>query len=78
MFIGDVGIYLGCRNTTVSQHTLHAANIRTVHQQVGGETVPHGVWADVFGDAGETGVFGDHALNTTSREAAIVARGVRL
>ena len=34
------------------------------------------VRSDVFGDAGEFGVFFDHALDGTGSDAAIITRGV--
>lgn len=57
VFIGDVGVYLCGANTAVSQHALDTTNVGAVHEKISRKAVTHGVWADMFGDAGNTGVF---------------------
>lgn len=76
MFVGNVSIYLRSTDVGVAEHCLYRANIGAVHEKVCGETMAHGVWADVFSDASETSVFCDHALDATRRQATIITRRV--
>src|SRR4051812_18539812 len=48
VFGTDVGVNLGGGNIPVAEHFLDAAQIAPPVQQVGGEGVPEGMWADLL------------------------------
>ena len=52
-------IYLGSTDVAVAQHTLYAANIGAIHQEVGRETMSHRVRTDMFGNTSQPRVFID-------------------
>lgn len=74
--VSDVSVNLGGANVGVAKHSLDAAEVGAVHQEVGGEGVAEGVRGDVFGDAGGSCVVVDDALDGAGGEATEVAAGV--
>lgn len=50
VLVGDVGVDLGSTNIAVPEHTLDAAQIGTIHQEVGRKAMAHRVRADVLCD----------------------------
>ena len=55
---------------------MNGAKVSTVHEKVGGKRMTESVWANVFGNAGEAGVFFDDTFNWARSEATIVAGSV--
>ena len=51
-FVADVGVNHGRGDVLVPEEFLHGANIIAVFQQMRSETVPEGMAAGGFGDAG--------------------------
>lgn len=51
--VGYVSIYLSSGDVAVAQHSLYAAQICAVHQQIGRKTMPERVWSDPFCYAGQ-------------------------
>ena len=49
-FIGDVGVDLSGGDVSVTEHGLNRADIGTVLEQVGRETVAKGVGRELFGN----------------------------
>ena len=49
-------VNLSGRDVHVAEHFLHLAEVGAVGEEVGGETVPQGVRADVGADAGNDGI----------------------
>ena len=76
VLVGDVGVDLGGADVGVAEEGLDGADVGAVVEEVGGEGVAEGVGGDVFGDAGEFGVFFYEALDGAGGEAAVVAGGV--
>lgn len=67
VLVGDVSINLGGSNIAMAKQRLDGSQISTVHQQVGGKTVAHSMWADMFRNAGQSCVLANHALNAAGR-----------
>lgn len=67
-----MSVNLGGRNVGVAEEPLNGADVGAVNQEVGGETVAHGVGADVLGEAGKFGVFFDDTLDGTGGEAQLI------
>lgn len=51
VFIRNMGVDLGGGDGRVSEHSLHASDIRTILEEVGGETVTQGMRVDIFHDS---------------------------
>ena len=64
MLVGNVGVDLGSSYTTVAKHGLDASNIRSVHEEVGGKAVAHGVRTNMLGNTSEPGVLINDSLDT--------------
>ena len=75
VLVGDVGVDLGGTDAAVAEHRLDAADISSVHQQVGSETVPHGVRTDLFGNAGKVSTFINCPLDATGCQPTVIAAG---
>ena len=73
VFVGDVGIDLSGGDGSVTQHGLHAADIRSVYQKIGGEAVAQGMGVNLFDNAGFGSVVLDEPLDTARGEAEGVA-----
>ena len=76
MGIRDMGVDLRGGNIGVTEERLDGTEVGAVHEEVGGEGMAQGVWADVLSDAGHAGVFFDDALDAAWSETAEIARGV--
>ena len=50
-FIGDMGVYFRCTYAGVAEHLLNGEQVGAAFEEMGGEAMPKGVWADGFGDA---------------------------
>lgn len=66
-FVGDVGVDLGRGDGFVAEEGLDGTDVGAVAEEVGGEGVAEGVGGDGLGDAGETGVLVDNALDRARR-----------
>lgn len=66
MRIGDVRIYLRGTDAAVPKHTLDAANVSAIHEQVCSKTMTHCMWADVFCDTCEFCILADNTLDTAA------------
>ena len=64
----DVGVDLRCRQTGMAQQGLHAAEIGAVVEEMGGETVPQLVRADIDGDVRKAEILADHGADVTKIE----------
>ena len=73
MSVCDVGVNLGSADVGMAKERLDRAEIGTIHEKVGGERVAESVRSDMLGNAGEAGVFFNHALDTAWGEAAEIA-----
>lgn len=73
--VGDVGVDLSGGDVGVAEKALDGAEVSAIHNEVGSKGVTKGVGGDVFGDAGDAGIFLNDALNRTGSKAAKIARG---
>ena len=73
MGVGDVGVNLGSADIRMAEERLDRAEVGTVHEEVGRERMAEGMRSDVLSNAGEAGVFFNHALDRTRGEAAEIA-----
>ena len=60
----------------MTEHSLDAAEVGAVHEEVGSERVTEGVGRDVLGDAGGFGVVVDDALDGAGGESSKITRSV--
>ena len=77
MLVSDVCIYLRCGDTAMPKHTLYAANIRAIHEQVGRKAMAHRVRTDALGDSSQPRVLCDHSLHAALVEPPVVAARAR-
>ena len=73
MSIGDMGVNLSGAEVGMAEEVLDGAEIGTVHEEIGGERMAEGMGSDMLGNAGEAGVFFNHALDAAWGEAAEIA-----
>ena len=56
MWIGDVGVDLGCADVSVTKKGLHGADVGTVHEKISCKAVSESVRCDMFSDASFSGI----------------------
>ena len=73
VLVGDVGIDLGRSDTAMAKHALDTTNIGTIHKEVSSKAMPHGVRADMLGDASKTCIFANHTLDAAGAKPTVVS-----
>lgn len=63
MWVGDVSVDLSSGNVGMAEEGLDGTKIGAVHDEIGGKRMTKSVGGDMFGDAGNAGVFFDETLN---------------
>ncbi len=76
MFVGDMRIDLGRDNGSMSEHGLNAADIGTVHEQIGRKAVAQSVRMDILGNSGLQSVVFYNALDAAWGESETVSFGL--
>lgn len=75
--IGNVSVDLGRADIRVPKQRLDRADVGAVDKKVGRERVAQGMRGNMFGDAGEFGVFFDDALDRAGGEPPVITGLVR-
>ncbi len=73
VFISDVSIYLGGGDRGVPEHGLNASNIRSIGKEIGCKGVSECMWVNVFYYASFGGIVFYNTLNTSRRQALVIA-----